>query len=72
MKVNDDIRRTVRKAIAELPISQAEVARKLGVKPQILNRALLHQGKVPEVWEGLFKLLGYELTLVKIPDADQS
>lgn len=63
MKVNDDIRKTVREAIDGLPISQAEFARQIGTKPQVLNRALLHQGKTPEIWEQMFNALGFELTL---------
>jgi hypothetical protein len=31
----------------------------------VLNRALLHQGKTPDVWEAMLKALGYRLTIVK-------
>lgn len=63
MKVNDEIRKQVRDAIDQLPISQAEFARQIGIKPQVLNRALLHQGKIPEVWEQMFNGLNLELVL---------
>lgn len=63
--MNDDIRRAIREAIAALPISQAEFARQIDLNPRVLNRALLHQGKTPEVWEKILGALGYRLTLEK-------
>jgi ribosome-binding protein aMBF1 (putative translation factor) len=69
MKVNDEIRRVIREAIDKLPVSQAEFARQIGVKPTVLNRALLHQGKTPEVWEAMFNGLGLELTVKPKPGA---
>jgi ribosome-binding protein aMBF1 (putative translation factor) len=65
MKVNEEIRGVIRKAIDELPISQAEFARQIKTNPAVLNRALLHQGKTPDVWAAMFKGLGYRLTVVK-------
>lgn len=66
MKVNDEIRTQVRDAIEGLPISQAEFARQLDLNPRVLNRALIHQGKTPDVWERVLKALGYRLTIEKI------
>ncbi|GAA5501586.1 hypothetical protein Dxin01_01322 [Deinococcus xinjiangensis] len=66
MKMNDHIREEVRKAIKALPMSQAEFARQLDLNPHVLSRALLHQGKTPEVWEKVFAALGYRLTIEKI------
>ncbi len=66
MKVNDEIRRRVRDAIEGLPVSQAEFARQLELNPRVLNRALLHQGKTPDVWEKVLAALGYRLTIEKI------
>ena len=63
MNVNDEIRKTVRAAIKALPISQAEFARQIGVKPRVLNRALIQQGKVPRVWEDTLSKLGLTLTV---------
>lgn len=68
MSVNDEIRATVKEAIKRLPISQAAFARQIGVSPKVLNRALLVQGKTPEVWEKMFDALGLQLT-VKEKDA---
>lgn len=66
MKVNDDIRKQVREAIEALPISQAEFARQLDLNPRVLNRALIHQGKTPDVWEKVLAALGYRLTIEKV------
>lgn len=66
--MNDEIRKKVRKAIEELPMSQAEFARQLELNPRVLNRALLHQGKTPEVWEKVLAALGYRFTIEKIED----
>lgn len=63
MNVNDEIRARVREAVKRLPISQAEFARQIGVTPKVLNRALLVQGKTPEVWEKMLDALGLELTV---------
>lgn len=68
MKVNDEIRKQVRDAIEGLPISQAEFARQLDLNPRVLNRALIHQGKTPDVWERVLTALGYRLTVEKIKE----
>ena len=49
-------------------MSQAEFARQLELNPRVLNRALLHQGKTPEVWEKVLAALGYRFTIEKIED----
>lgn len=66
MKMNDEIRARIREEIEKLPISQAEFARQLDLNPRVLNRALLHQGKTPDVWERVLNQLGYKLTIEKI------
>lgn len=65
MGMNEHVRAVVKKAVEELPISQAELARQLDLAPKVLNRALNQQGKTPEVWDALLDALGLELTVIR-------
>ncbi|WP_344983785.1 hypothetical protein [Deinococcus rubellus] len=48
--MNDPIRAKIREKIAQTGVSQAEVARQMGLEPQELNRALQGRGKIAPVW----------------------
>lgn len=65
MSMNDDVREQIRRDIQTLGISQAEVARRMGMKPQELNRALRERGKLPQVWQTILDFFGYDVALKK-------
>lgn len=71
-RMNDDIRRAVRVRLAERNWRQADLARKLGMKPQYLSKLLTGDaGKIPTSWQRVFDELGLELVARKKADADE-
>lgn len=68
MCVNDEVRAALITALNERGISQAELARRIGVPRQNINRAIKGsdpQGKVPPIWERMLKEAGLKLVAVK-------
>lgn len=66
--VNDDIRATLLAALKAENITQADLARRLNLPRQNINRALKGtdpQGKTPHIWERMLAELGYKLVIVK-------
>lgn len=62
--VNDDIRRAIRIELAKQNMSQAELAEKMGMSRQYLNRVMLGQiGKIPKTWEKLLDEFDLELVV---------
>lgn len=68
MSVTDEIRAIVKELMYERRITQVQLAEKLGVTPQALNRTLNERGKVPGLWRGIFDELGLEVTVKRIED----
>lgn len=64
--MNDDIKRVVRVRLAELGISQAELARRIGTRPQFLSAAM--QGKaapLPNLWRKVLDELDLDVTATR-------
>jgi len=61
--VNDAIRAVIRAHIEKTGLSQAEVARQMGLEPQELNRALQSRGKIPLVWVTILHHFKLKLTV---------
>jgi transcriptional regulator with XRE-family HTH domain len=62
VRVNDAIRAVIRAHIQKTGLSQAEVARQMGLEPQELNRALQNRGKIPPVWATILNHFKLKLT----------
>lgn len=70
--VTDEIRDIIRKHIAESGLSQAEVARQIGVPAQNLNRALQERGMIAPIWQRILDHFGLKIIVVnKSADAIQ-
>jgi transcriptional regulator with XRE-family HTH domain len=58
------IRKQIREAMINSQLSQAELARNIGVTKQYLNNYLIGKdGDVPKLWQKVFDELGLELVL---------
>lgn len=64
-KVTDEIREIIRSYIADSGLSQAEVARQIGIPPQNLNRALQERGMIAPVWQKILDHFDLKLVVVK-------
>ena len=65
--MNSEVREAVKAALGQKGMSQAELARRLGMERGNLNRLLQGKsGQVPEVWQKVLDELG--LKLVAVPD----
>lgn len=74
LEVNDDIRAQFLAQLKEKNISQAELARQLGVPRQHVSRALTGenpQGKMPPIWAKMLEALNLELTVKPKADAPE-
>lgn len=69
--MNDSIRAIVRAEIAKTGLSQAEVARQMGLEPQELNRALRGRGKIAPVWARILDHFNFDLTVTAKAENDQ-
>lgn len=66
LEVNDEIRAQFLAQMEAKNISQAELARQLGIPRQHVSRALKGdnpQGKMPPIWVKMLDALGLELTV---------
>ncbi len=62
--VNDHIRQAIRIELAKRNMKQAELAEKMGMSKQYLNRIMLGQiGKIPKTWEKLLDEFDLELVV---------
>ena len=59
-----DFDKELRILLAEANMSQADLARKLGVSPQNFNNKLKRNVKLKDV-ESILEIFGYELKIVK-------
>lgn len=71
-KVTDEIRELIRKHIAESGLSQAEVARRMGVQPQNLNRALQERGIIAPIWQRILDYFDLKVIVVRKSEAESS
>lgn len=65
VEVTDEIREIIREHIAESGLSQAEIARQIGVSPQNLNRALKEQGMVAPIWQRILDFFDLKIIVVR-------
>ena len=70
-EVTDEIREIIRKQIADSGLSQAEVARQIGIPPQNLNRALQERGLIAPVWQRILDHFDLKIVVVKKSQADK-
>lgn len=73
--VNDDIRGALLDALQREGITQAELAKRLGVPRQNVNRAIrgdTPQGRVPPLWARMLEELKLELTVKPVTPAPQA
>jgi len=64
--MNERIRRAVRVSLAERDMSQADLARTTGMKPQYISELLTGKaGKIPRAWQRVLTALDLELVAVK-------
>lgn len=64
--MNDRIRRAVRISLAERDMTQADLARDTGMKPQYVSELLTGKaGKIPTSWTRVLDALDLELVAVK-------
>lgn len=69
--MTDRVRKAVKERMAQLGMSQGDLAEKLHMERVNLNRILTgRSGKIPESWQRILDSLGLELTVV--PKSDQS
>ena len=62
--VNDHIRQAIRIELAKRNMKQTELAEKMGMSKQYLNRVMLGQiGKIPKTWEKLLEEFDLELVV---------
>ncbi|MFB9991199.1 helix-turn-helix domain-containing protein [Deinococcus oregonensis] len=72
-EVNEDVRAALLAALKEKGISQAELARRIGVPRQNINRAITGndpQGKTPPLWERMLEEAGLKLVAIKKNNSD--
>lgn len=63
--MNDRIRRAVRVSLAERDMTQADLARAVGMKPQYVSELLTGKaGKIPAAWQRVLAELDLELVAV--------
>lgn len=68
--MNDRIRRAVRVSLAERDMTQADLARTVGMKPQYVSELLTGKaGKIPTAWTRVLDALDLELVAVKKSEA---
>jgi transcriptional regulator with XRE-family HTH domain len=68
--VNARIRRAVKVRLAELDMTQADLAERVGVKPQYVSDILTGKvGKVPDAWQKILEALDLELVTSKKGEA---
>lgn len=64
--MNERIRRSIRVSLAERDMTQADLARAIGMKPQYVSELLTGKaGKIPTAWTRVLDELGLELVAVK-------
>ncbi|RIH90656.1 hypothetical protein Mterra_00258 [Calidithermus terrae] len=69
--MTDRVRKAVKERMAQLGMSQGDLAEKLHMERVNLNRVLTgRSGKIPESWQRILDSLGLELMVV--PKSDQS
>lgn len=72
--MNAEVRDAVKAALEEKGMTQAELARRVGMERPNLHRLLSGKsGQVPETWQKIFNELGLRLTVEPIePDSKKS
>lgn len=69
--MTDQVRKAVKERMAQLGMSQGDLAEKLHMERVNLNRILTgRSGKIPESWQRILDSLGLELIVV--PKSDRS
>jgi ribosome-binding protein aMBF1 (putative translation factor) len=70
ISVTDKVIKAVKHALVDRGWSQAELARKLGKKPQHVSKLIAgNAGRVTGAWQELLDELGLEITAIKKSDA---
>lgn len=67
-EVNEDVRAALLAALKEKGVSQAELARRMGIPRQNISRAITGsdpQGKIPPIWMRMLKEAGLKIVAVK-------
>lgn len=67
-EVNEDVRAALLAALKDKGISQAELARRIGVPRQNISRAITGsdpQGKVSQIWQKMLAEAGLKIVAVK-------
>lgn len=62
---NESIQGAIFGKIRASGLTQSEIARQLGLKPQALGRALRNGGKIPPIWSRVLDYFDLELTVKK-------
>lgn len=70
--MTDEIRAIIRERIAESGLSQAEVARRIGIPPQNLNRALQERGMVAPIWTKILDYFDLKIVVMKKSQSPES
>ncbi|WP_291431839.1 helix-turn-helix transcriptional regulator [Deinococcus sp.] len=65
--MTDEIRHLIRERIRQTGLSQADIARQMGLAPQELSRALRERGKIPPIWETILNHFHLQLTVEPQP-----
>lgn len=71
-EMTDEIRAIIRERIAESGLSQAEVARRIGIPPQNLNRALQERGMVAPIWTKILDYFDLKIVVMKKSQSPES
>ncbi|KAB1979249.1 helix-turn-helix domain-containing protein [Streptomyces triticiradicis] len=69
LPADEQLRTQTRAAVQQAPISQAEIARQLGVSTKHLNQMLLGHAPLSLIWaEGILGLCGMEVEVTVRPE----